>query len=72
MGLFRQLIRESGIEISDEFLLSGLIGVFADFAFVKQGKQMHAYAIKDPSGVHLPVANSILDMYLKSGLVEEA
>ncbi|GAB4837367.1 hypothetical protein Ancab_002244 [Ancistrocladus abbreviatus] len=71
MELFRQL-REGGNQLVDEFLLSGLIGVFADFAFIEQGKQLHSYAIKVPSGLHLSVANTIFDMYLKCGLVEEA
>ncbi|GAB2275630.1 hypothetical protein Dimus_010387 [Dionaea muscipula] len=71
MRLFKRL-RGRGIQAVDGYLLSGLIGVFADFAFVEEGRQMHAYAVKDPSGSYLPVANSILDMYLKSGLVEEA
>ncbi|GAB4837373.1 hypothetical protein Ancab_002250 [Ancistrocladus abbreviatus] len=71
MELFRQL-REGGNQLVDGFLLSGLIGVFADFAFIQQGKQLHSYAIKVPSGLHLSVANSIVDMYLKCGLVEEA
>ncbi|GMG99047.1 hypothetical protein Nepgr_000887 [Nepenthes gracilis] len=71
MELFR-VLRDSSIQVVDGFLLSGLIGVFADFAFVEQGKQMHAYAIKVPSGLHLSVMNSVVDMYLKCGLVEEA
>ncbi|KAF2286927.1 hypothetical protein GH714_035546 [Hevea brasiliensis] len=47
MDLFRQL-RESDIQ-ADGFVLSSMIGVFADFALVEQGKQMHACTIKVPS-----------------------
>lgn len=68
--LFRQL-RESSIQV-DGFALSSMMGVFADFALVEQGKQMHAYAIKIPSGLDLSVCNSILDMYLKCGMTDEA
>ncbi|KAJ7966005.1 Pentatricopeptide repeat-containing protein [Quillaja saponaria] len=70
MYLFRQL-RESRYQV-DGFALSSLIGVFADFALVEQGKQMHAYTIKIPSGLDISVVNSVLDMYLKCGLTDEA
>ncbi|KAI8574266.1 hypothetical protein RHMOL_Rhmol01G0341600 [Rhododendron molle] len=70
MDLFRQL-RESNIWV-DGFVLSSMIGVFSDFALVEQGKQMHCYTAKFPSGMEKSVANSIVDMYLKCGLVEEA
>ncbi|KAL9678782.1 hypothetical protein QQ045_016632 [Rhodiola kirilowii] len=70
MKCFRQL-RESGIQI-DGFVISSLMGVFADFALVDQGKQTHCYAMKLPFGLDLSVSNSIVDMYLKCGLVEEA
>ncbi|XP_058206751.1 putative pentatricopeptide repeat-containing protein At3g15130 [Rhododendron vialii] len=70
MDLFRQL-RESNIWV-DGFVLSSMIGVFSDFALVEQGKQMHCYTAKFPSGMEKSVANSIVDMYLKCGLIEEA
>ncbi|XP_021746376.1 putative pentatricopeptide repeat-containing protein At3g15130 [Chenopodium quinoa] len=70
IDVFRQL-RESNIQI-DSYTLSGLIGVFADFAFVEQGKQLHAYIIKVPSGLEPEVGNSIADLYHKCGLMEEA
>lgn len=70
MELFRQL-RESKHQV-DGFVLSGLMGVFADFALVEQGKQMHAYTIKAPSGLDISVANSMVDMYLKCGLTDDA
>ncbi|KAK2983090.1 hypothetical protein RJ640_022576 [Escallonia rubra] len=70
MDLFRQL-RKSSLRV-DGFVLSSVMGVFADFAFVEQGKQLHSYAVKVPFGLDVSVANSILDMYLKCGLIEEA
>ncbi|CAN6721346.1 unnamed protein product [Malus baccata var. baccata] len=71
MDLFRQL-RVSIDHQVDEFVLSSLMGVFADFAFIEQGKQMHAFTIKIPCGLDILVTNSILDMYLKCGLTDEA
>ncbi|CAJ1973843.1 unnamed protein product [Sphenostylis stenocarpa] len=71
MELFREL-RESRHRM-DRFVLSSLIGVFADFALAEQGKQMHAYTIKVPYGLlEMSVANSVLDMYMKCGLTNEA
>jgi pentatricopeptide repeat protein len=70
MDLFRNL-RESKHQV-DGFVLSSLMGVFADFALVEQGKQIHAYTIKVPSGLDMSVANSLVDMYLKCGLTDEA
>ncbi|XP_015886774.3 putative pentatricopeptide repeat-containing protein At3g15130 [Ziziphus jujuba] len=71
MELFRQLRGNTNHQV-DGFVLSSLMGVFADFALVEQGKQMHAFTTKVPSGFDVSVANSILDMYLKCGLTEEA
>ncbi|KAI4316168.1 hypothetical protein L6164_024174 [Bauhinia variegata] len=70
MNLFQQL-RESSRYQVDGFVLSSLVGVFADFALVEQGKQMHAYTIKVPYGLEISVANSVLDMYMKCGLTDE-
>lgn len=70
MDLFRRL-RESGSQV-DGFVLSSMMGIFADFALVEQGKQIHCYTVKVPSGLDISVANSIMDMYLKCGLTEEA
>ncbi|KAI9097572.1 hypothetical protein K1719_025343 [Acacia pycnantha] len=70
MDFFQQL-REKKHQV-DGFVLSSLIGVFADFALVELGKQMHAYTIKLPFGLEISVSNSILDMYMKCGLTDEA
>ncbi|PKI70831.1 hypothetical protein CRG98_008722 [Punica granatum] len=71
MDLFRLLREEINVEV-DGFVLSSLIGVFADFALAEQGKQMHAYTVKVPCGLDISVVNSVLDMYLKCGLLDEA
>ncbi|XVE71080.1 hypothetical protein DITRI_Ditri10aG0121300 [Diplodiscus trichospermus] len=68
--LFKQL-QNSSMQV-DGYVLSSMMGVFADFALVEQGKQMHAYAVKIPSGLEISVSNSIVDMYLKCGMLDEA
>ncbi|XP_057434651.1 putative pentatricopeptide repeat-containing protein At3g15130 [Lotus japonicus] len=70
MELFQQL-RESKHKV-DGFVLSSLVGAFADLALVEQGKQLHAYTIKVPYGLEISVANSVLDMYMKCGLTDHA
>ncbi|OMO91002.1 hypothetical protein COLO4_18712 [Corchorus olitorius] len=70
MELFRQL-QNSSMKV-DGLVLSSMMGVFADFALLEQGKQMHAYAIKIPSGLEVSVFNSTVDMYLKCGILDEA
>ncbi|GMN39898.1 hypothetical protein TIFTF001_009118 [Ficus carica] len=71
MNLFK-LLRVSMCHQLDGFVLSSLIGIFADFALVEQGRQIHALATKIPSGLDISVANSILDMYLKCGDPDES
>ncbi|KAK4274318.1 hypothetical protein QN277_017556 [Acacia crassicarpa] len=68
---FFQRLREKKHQV-DGFVLSSLVGVFADFALVELGKQMHSYTIKLPFGIEISVSNSILDMYMKCGLTDEA
>ncbi|CAN6439008.1 unnamed protein product [Victoria cruziana] len=70
MELFGQL-RRSEIQI-DNFVISSLVGSFADFALVELGKQVHGYTVKNPSGSDVSVINSIVDMYIKCGMMQEA
>ncbi|KAL5213864.1 hypothetical protein ABZP36_003016 [Zizania latifolia] len=70
MDLFRQFWN-SGIR-ADGHALSSVVGVFADFALIEQGRQVHGYTVKIPAGPDVSVANSLVDMYLKCGLIDEA
>ncbi|KAI3495632.1 hypothetical protein L1887_37977 [Cichorium endivia] len=56
----------------DGFVLSSVMAVFADFALLEQGKQMHAYTTKVPSRLDISVANLVMDMYLKCSSKEDA
>ncbi|KAJ8562071.1 hypothetical protein K7X08_011362 [Anisodus acutangulus] len=51
MDLFKQL-RESSITL-DGFVLSSMMGIFADFALVELGKQLHCCAVKIPAGLDI-------------------
>jgi pentatricopeptide repeat protein len=70
LELFRRFWR-SGAR-PDSHVLSSVVGVLADFALVEQGRQVHCYGIKDPTGTDVSAGNSIVDMYLKCGLPDEA
>ncbi|KAF8660010.1 hypothetical protein HU200_058095 [Digitaria exilis] len=71
MELFRRFW-SSGVP-ADAHVLSSVVGVFADFALVEQGRQVHCYTVKNPAGgLDVSVGNSMADMYLKCGLIDEA
>ncbi|KAK3143297.1 hypothetical protein QOZ80_4AG0298630 [Eleusine coracana subsp. coracana] len=70
MALFRRFW-SSGVR-ADAHVLSSVVGVLADFALIEQGKQVHCYAVKQQNPLDVSVANSLVDMYLKCGLPEEA
>ncbi|VAH54797.1 unnamed protein product [Triticum turgidum subsp. durum] len=70
LDLFRRFW-SSGVR-ADGHVLSSVIGVFADFALVEQGRQMHCYTVKNPTGMDVSVSNSLVDMYHKCGLTDEA
>ncbi|KAJ0968249.1 hypothetical protein J5N97_025166 [Dioscorea zingiberensis] len=70
MDLF-SMFWTSGTQV-DGHVLSSVVGVFADFALVEQGRQIHCYTIKSPSGEDVSVANSLIDLYHKCGLPDEA
>ncbi|XXG40446.1 hypothetical protein AAC387_Pa01g1159 [Persea americana] len=69
-GLFCEF-RRSGSRI-DGYILSNMVDAFADFTLVEQGKQIHCLTVKVSCGLDVSVANSLVDMYLKCGLTEEA
>ncbi|CAN0907040.1 Putative pentatricopeptide repeat-containing protein At3g15130 [Linum grandiflorum] len=70
MDLFK-LLRVGRIQV-DEYVLSSMMAIFADFALVEQGRQVHGFSLKIPSGLRISVCNSALDMYLKCGMIEDA
>nr|XP_034588523.1 putative pentatricopeptide repeat-containing protein At3g15130 [Setaria viridis] len=70
MELFRRFW-SSGVR-ADAHVLSSVVGVFADFALIEQGRQVHCYTVKNPAGLDVSVGNSVVDMYLKCGLTDEA
>ncbi|KAG2569937.1 putative pentatricopeptide repeat-containing protein At3g15130 [Panicum virgatum] len=70
MELFRRFW-SSGVR-ADAHALSGVVGVLADFALVEQGRQVHCYTVKNPAGLDVSLGNSMVDMYLKCGLIDEA
>ncbi|KAJ0968227.1 hypothetical protein J5N97_025144 [Dioscorea zingiberensis] len=61
-----------GVSVKTGFELHDVVGVFADFALVEQGRQIHCYTIKSPSWEDVSRANSLIDLYHKCGLHDEA
>ncbi|XP_068651495.1 pentatricopeptide repeat-containing protein At4g02750-like [Aristolochia californica] len=48
----------------------GILSACANLNAIKQGKEIHAYLIRKAFHCHLFVANSVLDMYIKCGQIE--
>eukprot|EP01018_Ginkgo_biloba_P015573 Gb_28676 [translate_table: standard] len=54
----------------NEFTFASVIGVCATLAFMKQGKQVHAHAIKSGFVSNVFVGCALVDMYAKYGNIE--
>ncbi|CAN1218609.1 Putative pentatricopeptide repeat-containing protein At3g15130 [Linum perenne] len=70
LGVFRKM-REDG-QLPDEFTLTSALKACTKLGAAKQGRQIHGFSHKIPSGLRISVCNSALDMYLKCGMIEDA
>ncbi|XP_074291213.1 pentatricopeptide repeat-containing protein At2g33680 [Silene latifolia] len=61
----------SGISPS-EFTFVGVINACSDICAIREGKQVHSYAVKMGFGMQLYIMSSLVDMYAKSGCVADA
>ncbi|KAL5227229.1 hypothetical protein ABZP36_015494 [Zizania latifolia] len=69
-GLFQEMGLE-GIR-PDVFAITSALDAFAGNESLKHGKSVHGYAIRNGIEKVLPVANALMEMYVKCGNVEEA
>ncbi|ESQ43228.1 hypothetical protein EUTSA_v10012630mg [Eutrema salsugineum] len=58
----------------DQFSLPGLISASANLGALETGKHLHCYSVKSgySSSVSVSVSNSLIDMYGKCGILEDA
>lgn len=73
---------KEAIELFEQMLLSGpkpnnftfacVLSVFANLADLEKGKQIHAHANKVGFASHVSVTNSLITMYAKCGIIEDA
>lgn len=56
----------------DEFTYSSILSACACMKFLEGGRQLHAVIIKDKFASNLFVGNALVDMYAKSGVLEDA
>lgn len=50
----------------------GILSACANLAAIKQGKEIHGFLLRKVFKIHLFIANSLLDLYTKSGRMELA
>ncbi|XP_021722079.1 pentatricopeptide repeat-containing protein At2g27610-like [Chenopodium quinoa] len=54
------------------FTYAAVFGALSDYDMIAKGSQVHAEVIKNGSKFYNPVSNSLINMYAKSGMVQEA
>lgn len=69
-GLLQEMVLD-GIR-PDVFAVTSALHAFAGDESLKQGKSVHGYAIRNGMEKLLPVANALMEMYVKCRNVEEA
>ncbi|XP_057862595.1 pentatricopeptide repeat-containing protein At2g22070 isoform X2 [Cryptomeria japonica] len=68
--LFEEMLG-SGLK-PNNFTFSCILSVFASLADLEKGKQVHAYTTKIGFNYHVSVGNSLVTMYAKCGVIEDA
>ncbi|GAV67731.1 PPR domain-containing protein/PPR_2 domain-containing protein [Cephalotus follicularis] len=57
---------------ADEFTYTSILSACASLEYLELGRQLHAFIVKNKLASHLFVGNALVDMYAKSGALEEA
>ena len=70
LKLFRQMSME-GIK-PDSLAISSILPACGRVAAHKQGKEIHAYLLRNGIDMNVTVQNAVLDMYVKSGFIDSA
>ncbi|KAL5720876.1 hypothetical protein ACHQM5_013505 [Ranunculus cassubicifolius] len=68
---FFEKMRVEGVR-GDVMTMVTVLSVCADMAALVNGKQVHGLVIKDGFEMYLPIGNATLDMYAKSGRMDDA
>ncbi|KAJ4700891.1 Pentatricopeptide repeat-containing protein [Melia azedarach] len=64
-------MKNSGFD-ADDFTYTSILSSFACLEYLEMGRQLHALIIKKKFASNLYVGNALVDMYAKSGALEEA
>lgn len=67
--LFNEVLRNMAI---DSMLLCSMLNVCAKTASLSLGRQLHANALKHQNQHDVAMGNALIDMYSKSGVIEDA
>ncbi|CAI0458386.1 unnamed protein product [Linum tenue] len=71
MNLFNEMRRMQHMKI-DDVMLCSVLNMCANAASLTIGRQLHAFAVKNKPSYDVAVGNSLIDMYAKSGEIEDA
>ncbi|KMZ59197.1 Pentatricopeptide repeat-containing protein [Zostera marina] len=71
MEMFREMQRENAVTAT-QFTYSIVFGTCAGVGSLEQGKLVHAHMIKNSYDITVFVGNCLLDMYAKSGSIDDA
>ncbi|CAN1748215.1 Pentatricopeptide repeat-containing protein At3g20730 [Linum perenne] len=71
MNLFKEIHRKQYTEI-DDVMLCSVLNMSANATSLVMGRQLHAFAVKCKPSYDVAVGNSLIDMYAKSGEIEDA
>ncbi|KAK6920658.1 Pentatricopeptide repeat [Dillenia turbinata] len=71
LKLFRNMVMLEGIK-PDSLALSSILPACARMAAHKNGKEIHAYLLRNGTELNIAVHNALIDMYVKSGFIESA
>ncbi|WVZ92144.1 hypothetical protein U9M48_038231 [Paspalum notatum var. saurae] len=69
-GLLQEMVLDS--IRPDVFAVTSALHAFAGGESLKQGKSVHGYAVRNGMDKHLPIANALMEMYVRCGNMEEA
>lgn len=70
LDLFKEIF--SMQVVVDNIILCSMLNICANLAELNLGRQIHAIAIKCQSGNDIAMGNAVIDMYSKSGKIEDA
>lgn len=71
LKMYREMMMEGNID-PDEITMIGVVTACAQLHDLKLGREFHHYTKEKKLNMTVPLANALMDMYVKCGVLEEA